>query len=81
MTCPACESAEQNPTSGLYQANCDGCRVRAIAGGRELFEASKAGRITPEYRRALQGLFGDDKVEEAHARVKAWREKLKGKQC
>ena len=81
MTCPDCLTAEKNPTSGLYQSWCDECRVRAIANGRELFDASQAGKITPEYRRALVGLFGADKVEEAHARVKAWREKLKGKQC
>lgn len=75
--CEACTQAEQNPLSGLYQADCDGCKVRAVANGREIFEASKAGRITPDYRRALEGLFGADKVDEAHARVKAWKQKMK----
>lgn len=77
MTCQSCQSAGQNPLSGLYHSDCDGCKVRAVANGRELFDASKAGKITPEYRRALQGFFGDD-WEAAHLRVKAWREKLKG---
>ncbi len=31
MTCPACDRAQTKPTSGIYQANCRGCEVRAIA--------------------------------------------------
>lgn len=76
MICPACESAEQNPHSGLYQSECEGCKIRAIAQGKELFNASKAGKITPEYKQALQRMFGDD-WEAAHLRVRAWREKQK----
>jgi hypothetical protein len=77
MTCTACLSAESDPMSGLYQANCDECKARIIANGRELFEASKAGKITPEYEEVLKRMFGDE-WRAAHLRVKAWKERLKG---
>ena len=80
MTCEACTAAEQDPRTGLYQAHCPDCKVRMVANGLHLFEASKAGRMTPGYRKELERLFGDD-WEGAHLRVKAWRERIKGKQC
>lgn len=79
-SCPACESAEQNPTSGLYQANCTGCRERAIAQGMPFHQAERAGRLTAEYKRLMALTFGDD-WQASHERVKAWKERLKGKQC
>lgn len=30
-TCPACDRAQTNPRTGVYQAGCRGCEVRAIA--------------------------------------------------
>ncbi len=75
MTCPACQTAEQNPTSGLYQANCEGCSLRAIAGGRELFEASKAGG--EEYKSFLKAEFGDGAAD-AHKRIVQWKRAFKG---
>jgi len=31
MTCPACERAQENPRTGLYQAKCISCEARAMA--------------------------------------------------
>jgi hypothetical protein len=31
LTCPECETAKQNPNSGLYQFNCRDCRERLIS--------------------------------------------------
>ena len=72
MSCPACDLAKQGQLTGLFHAECDGCKVRAIAAGRELFEAQKAGRITPEYRALLANTFGEESILEAHERVKRW---------
>lgn len=77
MTCKACESAEQNLTSGLYESDCDQCKVRAVANGRELHDAIQAGTITPEYEQVMQRMFGDDWEATAHARVKAWKKRIK----
>lgn len=75
MSCTACESAAQNPTSGLYRADCEECKVRAIAGGRELFEASQAGG--EEYKKFLKAEFGDGAAE-AHKRIVQWKRAFKG---
>lgn len=80
MTCEACTLAESNLITGLYKAHCDGCKVRALANGRELFEAEKAGNFTPEYENAMKRMFGDE-WKAFHPAVKAWKEKLRGKQC
>lgn len=80
MTCEACTAAEQDPRTGLYQAHCPDCKVRMVANGKPFFMAEQAGRLTAEYKRVLTLAFGDD-WEGAHLRVKAWRERIKGKQC
>lgn len=77
MTCEACQAAEKNPNTGRYSAHCDGCKARALASGPELHAAVQAGDMTPEYKQALQRLFGDD-WEAAHLRLKAWKRKIKG---
>ena len=74
MTCPACAEAERNPMTGLYQANCLECKVRAIAQSPEYHRSMQIGRLTAEYKRVLTLAIGGD-VQEAHARVKAWHER------
>ncbi len=77
MTCRPCDLAESGLLSGLYNADCDGCKARSIANGMDLFNARKAGEMTPEYVAILQKVWGDD-WEAGHERVKAWVKK-KGK--
>jgi len=71
MTCPACELAKTQYT-GRYSADCDSCKVRAIANGQELFDALQAQKITPAYKAVLKKAFGDG-WEAGHERVKQWR--------
>lgn len=75
--CEACQAAEKNPQTGRYSAHCDGCKARAVAHGRKAFDASAAGKMTPEYKQVLQRVFGDD-WEAGHLRVKAWQKRIKG---
>lgn len=77
MTCDACQAAEQNLVSGLYHSDCDGCKVRMVVNSRQLFDASRSGKITPEYQELLMRMFGDD-WKSAHERVKVWNARLKG---
>jgi len=72
MSCPACDLAKQGQLTGKFHADCDGCKVRAVASGRELFQAQMAGQITPEYRALLIKVFGEEKMLEGHERVKRW---------
>lgn len=76
MTCESCLKAEQNPRTGYFSNGCDECNARAIANGMELFEASRAGKITGRYKQALQAVFGSD-WEAGHQRVKMWAAKIK----
>ncbi len=71
MSCDACATARSNPNTGRYNANCEGCKARAIARGTDLWEASRAGRITPAYRAALERVFCD-RWKEGHELVKSW---------
>lgn len=72
MNCPACELAKQGQLTGKFHADCDGCKVRAVASGRELFQAQMAGHITPEYRALLIKFFGEERWLAFHDRVKRW---------
>lgn len=76
MTCESCLKAEQNPRTGYFSNGCDECNARAIANGMELFEASKAGRFTERYKKALIAVFGAD-WEAGHLRVKHWAKRIK----
>lgn len=69
MTCPDCTAAQTNADWGGYRAHCQGCQVRALAGGMAFFVAKTEGRITPAYRAALCTLFGDD-ADAGHVLVK-----------
>lgn len=77
MTCQACQSAEKNPATGLFQSDCPECKVRAVAQGPEFHNAQRIGRLTAEYKRVLTLAIGGD-VQEAHAKVKTWAERLRG---
>lgn len=76
MTCDACTLAEAGELTGMYQHDCDGCKARSIAQGIDLFNAKKAGHMTPVYQDALKRVFGDQ-WEQGHELVKGWAKKLK----
>ena len=71
MTCEACETARRNPLSGLYHRDCLECSARALAGSPAYHAAAMADAITPDYRDALQAVYGEA-WREWHQRVKAW---------
>lgn len=55
--CPACQEAKTR-RHGEYRNGCEGCTVRAVAGGPDFFVATREGLLTPAYRRLLQDVFG-----------------------
>lgn len=77
MTCPACTAAEANPLTGRYTADCDSCKARALANGRELFDSLIAKRQTPDYREALTKVFGEGNEDAGHEQVRQWSRKIK----
>lgn len=74
MTCPNCTKAREVKHWAIYQADCHGCKVRAVASGPALFDAIKSNTITPRYRDELQANFKDWKA--AHEEVKAEHKRL-----
>lgn len=72
MTCPDCLHAREHPRSGRFTAGCEGCAARALSRDPRFFEAAKQGRLTPDYRRALQQFFPKVAQAEAHLLVKEW---------
>ena len=74
MSCPYCESATTIKHYALFQADCHGCKVRAVASGPALFDAIKSNTLTPRYRSELQANFKDWKA--AHEEVKAEHKRL-----
>lgn len=54
MTCPECLAAVADPHHGIYIADCQGCRARALAKSPGFFESRIAGKQTPIYRKALK---------------------------
>lgn len=48
-----------------------------VANSRQLFDASRSGKITPEYQELLMRMFGAG-WKSGHERVKAWNARLKG---
>ena len=77
MTCPACTHADANPLTGRYTADCNGCKARALANGRELFESQLARKRTPEYTAALTKVFGEGNEDTGHERVRQWARKIR----
>lgn len=76
MTCPACAEAMRNPNTGMYRAGCKECSARALAAAPAHFLAAQAPKLLPEYKNALQAVFGDD-WRAGHLRVKAWSQRAK----
>lgn len=76
MTCEACQRAQINPRTGMYQADCMECTARALANSPQFFDAMKAEAMTPAYRDALQAAFGQD-WKAGHERVKHWAQRIK----
>ena len=74
MTCHNCTKALTIKHWAIYQADCHGCKVRAVASGPTLFDAIKSNTITPRYRDELQANFKDWKA--AHEEVKAEHKRL-----
>lgn len=71
MTCDACDRARENPNSGRYHANCDGCAARALSRSPDFAEAARQGNMTPRYRMALATFFPKDE-QRGHEMVKGW---------
>ena len=74
MNCPNCTKAQNIKHWAIYQADCHGCKVRAVASGPSLFDAIKSNTLTPSYRSELQANFKDWKA--AHEEVKAEHKRL-----
>lgn len=76
MTCPNCTKAREEKHWAIYQADCHGCKVRAVASGPALFDSIKSNTITPHYRDVLQANFGSTGWKAAHEEVKAEHKRL-----
>lgn len=72
MSCPDCDNAKLHPLSGRFTYGCNGCASRQLARMPAFHEAAKSGRLTPNYRLALQQFLPKLPVHEAHALVKGW---------
>ena len=57
--CEPCTIASTDPRTGYYGVGCKECAARALAGGPDYWESSKARKLTPGYRHALEAVFGD----------------------
>lgn len=77
MTGPSCEVAEKNPSTGRYSADCEQCKARALANGRELFDSLQIGKKSPEYKAALTKVFGEGNEDRGHEMVKHWNNRIK----
>jgi hypothetical protein len=77
--CPSCEMAEADPRSNFFGTpDCKECCARALAGSPSYFDASRAGTISGTYKSALRYFFSAEPLTEAHARVTAWADRIKG---
>lgn len=60
MTCPNCTKAAVRADWPGYTANCRECLARGIANGPEFWRSRQDGTLRPEYKAALQTIWGDD---------------------
>jgi hypothetical protein len=74
--CPACAAAESTPNRDGLERDCRGCTARALAATGAHLESEQRGGITPQYRAALEKLFGAG-WREGHELVKGWACKLR----
>jgi len=75
MSCRACTDALADPRRDDYAARCDGCLARALAAIGGHIESVEAGAVTPQYRRALEKLFGD-RWRAGDAEVRVWGDRI-----
>ena len=80
MSCEACATARENPNSGRYYANCDGCAARALSRSPDFAEAARQSNMTPRYRMALAAFFAGREAD-GHRMVKDWATKHKEAQA
>ena len=73
--CDACDNAQHQPLWGGFQANCLPCMARMLAHGPAFWQSRQAGKLTPEYRRALEAIFGTEH-EQWHETVKEWSARI-----
>ncbi len=59
-----------NPEGGVYIETCKRCMARDLARGPLFFASMRKQKLTPEYRFALEYVFGDG-WKEGHELVKA----------
>ena len=77
MTCESCQAAEQNPNTGLFDAGCQDCSLRMLAGSLDYWVSAQDGTPTEGYKAALRSITGDD-WKAGHKRVKEWNQRMKG---
>lgn len=70
--CEACSK----PSSGLYITRCRECSVRHLSRSLSYWKAKQAGKMLPEYKQALEAVFGSE-WQEGHKMVKHADERSK----
>lgn len=73
--CPHCSAAVSRWTWGGYTADCEGCQIRALAQSPLVYECEQTRHLLPEYRHALETLFGEQWLD-GHERVKVERARI-----
>lgn len=66
----------QQPKSAQFTPGCESCMARALAVTGAHFESQQAGRMTEQYRTALEKCFGDG-WKAGHEAVKEWGARMK----
>lgn len=69
--CPACQAAQTRAHSPLFRADCQGCKVRALALGPQFWRSMKEGAHTDAYQGELTAVFGKAGAALGHAVVLA----------
>lgn len=77
MACPSCTAAERTPNRDGFEQDCRSCKARALAATGAHLESEQRKGITPQYREALEKMFGADAWREGHELVKGWARKLR----
>lgn len=75
--CPACQAAQTRAHSPLFRADCQGCKVRALALGPQFWRSMKEGAHTHAYQGELAAVFGEAGAALGHAVVLAEHLRLK----
>ena len=75
--CNNCAEAADNALWGGYTADCQGCQVRMFASGPMFNGCENERRILPEYKTAMQAVFGES-WRDRHEDVKAESQRIKG---